>query len=65
MFCMQELQQWGICFYHYSAFSSITALIMMLVRSSNTISTHFPLAYGVKPCGVMSPILFNNYVDEF
>ena len=36
----------------------------MFVRWGNTISTHFTVANGVKQGGVMSPILFNIYMDK-
>ena len=36
----------------------------MFVRWSNTISTHFTVANGVKQGGVISPILFNIYMDK-
>ena len=35
----------------------------MFVRWGNTISTHFTVANGVKQGGVISPILFNIYMD--
>ena len=36
----------------------------MFVRWDNTISTHFTVANGVKQGGVISPILFNIYMDK-
>ena len=36
----------------------------MFVRWGNTISTHFTVANGVKQGGVISPILFNIYMDK-
>ena len=36
----------------------------MFVRWGNTIFTHFTVANGVKQGGVISPILFNIYMDK-
>ena len=36
----------------------------MFVRWGNTISTHFTVANRVKQGGVISPILFNIYIDK-
>ena len=36
----------------------------MFVRWGNTIFTHFTVANGVKQGGVISPILFNIYIDK-
>ena len=36
----------------------------MLVRWGTTTSTHFTLANGVKQGGIISPILFNMYMDD-
>ena len=36
----------------------------MFVRWGDTISTQFTVANGVKQGGVISPILFNVYMDD-
>ena len=36
----------------------------MFVRWGNTIFTHFTVANGVKQGGVISPFLFNIYMDK-
>ena len=36
----------------------------MFVYLGNTISTHFTITNGVKQGGVISLILFNNYIDK-